>query len=84
MFLFLEIQASLVYREPFHEDIELDATSLDQNFLWKANVTEAFRHLLDDIKQLQQDNNSDTNVSIVDSISFQIFKRMIHFSRKIC
>ncbi len=51
-----------VNKNPYNEDTELDETNIDQNFIWKDQVTDKFRNLLDNIKRMQNEPNVDVCV----------------------
>lgn len=44
---------SFTNKTPYNEDIELEETNIDQNYIWKELVTDKFRNVLESIKIIQ-------------------------------
>ena len=44
---------SFTNKTPYNEDIELEETNIDQNYIWKELVTDKFRNVLESIKVIQ-------------------------------
>ena len=57
--------STFINKTPYNEDLELEETHIDQNFLWKDQVTDKFRSLLENIKKIQQDPSVDVSRTFV-------------------